>query len=62
MRFDYLEPESIEEALALLSKYSGESKIIAGGTDLMLQIRNKAIKPVYVVDITRIPRPGLYCV
>ena len=55
MRFEYLEPESIEEALTILSQYQGKSKIIAGGTDLMLQMRNKAIKPEYVVDITRIP-------
>jgi carbon-monoxide dehydrogenase medium subunit len=55
MRFDYLEPEGIEEALALLGKYSRKSKIIAGGTDLMLQVRYKQIKPEYVVDITRIP-------
>src|SRR4030042_432129 len=55
MRFEYREPESIEEALAILSQYQGKSKIIAGGTDLMLQIRNKAIRPEYVVDITRIP-------
>ena len=55
MRFEYLEPESIEEALALLSQFHGKSKIMAGGTDLILQIRNKAIRPEYVVDITRIP-------
>jgi carbon-monoxide dehydrogenase medium subunit len=55
MRFEYLEPESIEEALTMLNRYQGKSKIIAGGTDLMLQMRNKAIKPEYVVDITGIP-------
>jgi aerobic carbon-monoxide dehydrogenase medium subunit len=55
MRFDYLEPESIEEALTILSQYQSKSKIIAGGTDLMLQMRNKALRPEYVVDITRIP-------
>src|SRR4030042_1332994 len=55
MRFEYLEPESIEEALTMLSQYQGKSKIIAGGTDLMLQMRNEFIKPEYVVDITRIP-------
>ncbi len=55
MRFEYLEPETIEETLALLDRYQGKSKIIAGGTDLMLQMRNKAVKPEYVVDITRIP-------
>jgi len=54
MKFDYLEPQSIEEALSLLSQYPGKSKIIAGGTDVMLQIRNRAINPEYVIDITRI--------
>jgi aerobic carbon-monoxide dehydrogenase medium subunit len=54
MRFEYLEPESIEEALTLLSKYSGKAKIIAGGTDLMLQIRLHTVRPEYVIDITRI--------
>jgi carbon-monoxide dehydrogenase medium subunit len=39
----------------MLSRYQGRSKIIAGGTDLILQIRNKAINPEYVIDITRIP-------
>jgi len=55
MGFDYLEPETIEEALAMLSKHGGKSKIIAGGTDLMLQMRLKRIKPEYVIDITEIP-------
>src|SRR5512139_3420095 len=55
MTFEYLEPESIEEALTILSQYQGKSKIIAGGTDLMLQMRNKAIRPEFVVDITRVP-------
>jgi carbon-monoxide dehydrogenase medium subunit len=55
MRFDYLEPETIEETLVMLNKYDKRSKIIAGGTDLILQIRQKAIKPEYVIDITRIP-------
>jgi len=55
MRFEYLEPETIEEALTILNRYQGRSKVIAGGTDLMLQMRNKSIDPEYVVDITRIP-------
>ena len=55
MRFEYLEPESIDEALGMLSRYHGKAKIIAGGTDLMLQIRYKQVRPEYVIDITRIP-------
>jgi CO/xanthine dehydrogenase FAD-binding subunit len=55
MRFDYLEPKSLDDALALLTKYKDKARIIAGGTDVMLQARNKAIKPDYLVDITNIP-------
>lgn len=55
MRFDYLEATTIEEAISLLSKYDGQARTIAGGTDLLVQIRNKAIKPEYVIDIGGIP-------
>lgn len=55
MRFEYLEPESIEETLTMLGKYKGKAKIIAGGTDLMVQMRYMQIRPEYVIDITRIP-------
>ena len=55
MRFDYLEPKTIREAVSLLSKYDGKAKVIAAGTDLLVQIRNKTIKPAYVVDIGYIP-------
>ncbi len=55
MRFEYLEPESVDDALSLLGRHKGKSKVIAGGTDLMVQMRNKAVRPEYVVDITRIP-------
>ena len=55
MRFDYLEAPTIKEAISLLSKYDGNAKVIAGGTDLMNLIRTKMIKPKYVVDIGHIP-------
>lgn len=51
MRFNYLEPATIEEAVSLLAKYDGKAKVVAGGTDLVVQIREKLISPEYVVDI-----------
>jgi carbon-monoxide dehydrogenase medium subunit len=68
MRFDYHRAITIEEALFLLARHKGEAKVIAGGTDLLIQARNKKIKPVCVVDITSVadldhitydPRHGL---
>jgi len=55
MRFQYLEPATIEEAVSLLTKYNGRAKVIAGGTDLLVQMRQKVIRPDYVVDIINIP-------
>lgn len=55
MRFDYLEPRTIQAAVSLLSEYDGEAKVIAGGTDLINLIRTKTIRPRYVVDIGHIP-------
>ncbi|MGD0235374.1 MAG: xanthine dehydrogenase family protein subunit M [Syntrophorhabdales bacterium] len=55
MRFDYLAASTIEEALHLLTRDKGETKVLAGGTDLFLQVRSKRIKPEYVVDISDIP-------
>ncbi len=55
MQFEYLKPVTIGDAKALLKQYKGEVKIIAGGTDLMLQMRSKTVSPKFVVDITGIP-------
>jgi len=60
MRFNYLEPATIEEAVSLLGKYDGKAKVVAGGTDLMVQIRDKLIAPEYVVDIGYVS--GLDCI
>ncbi len=54
MRFEYLQPQTIEEATSLLTKYKGRSKVIAGGTDVVTQMRGNLIKPQYLVDITGI--------
>jgi CO/xanthine dehydrogenase FAD-binding subunit len=53
--FEYLEPKTIDEALLLLDKYGPKAKIIAGGTELLVNIRQKAIEPNYVINIKRIP-------
>ena len=55
MRFEYIEPTTIQEAISSLVKYDDRAKVIAGGTDLLVQMREKTIRPDYVVDITNIP-------
>ena len=55
MEFEYVAPKSMREAISLLNRYDGKARVIAGGTDLLLQIRDKVINPEYVIDITEIP-------
>lgn len=50
-KFDYVEETSIGEAVNFLSCHGNESKILAGGTDLLVLMRAGAVKPKYVVDI-----------
>ena len=52
--FDYKSPNSIEEAIQLLWESNGKAKIIAGGTDLMIGLRNGDQNPRVIIDVTRI--------
>jgi CO/xanthine dehydrogenase FAD-binding subunit len=55
----YLMPASVEEALDLLRGYGGAARVIAGGTDLLLDIRQGNHPPIDVlIDITCIPELG----
>lgn len=54
-KFEYIVPRTIEEACALLSKYDGKVKVIAGGTDLLLSMKRRQINPQYLVSLKNIP-------
>ncbi len=43
------------EALALLSRYGGEARILAGGTDLLVDMKQRLYEPRHLIDIKRIP-------
>ncbi len=51
----YLFPATVQEALKMLTAHPGESQIIAGGTDLVLQSKRGQCPATVIVDITRIP-------
>ncbi|NLX10847.1 MAG: xanthine dehydrogenase family protein subunit M [Chloroflexi bacterium] len=51
----YHTPASVDEALELLRSYAGKARVIAGGTDLLLDIRQGHLPPPEaLIDITRI--------
>ena len=50
-RFEHLQPNSLEEALDLLSEYGEEAKVIAGGTDLLVTMKHRLLTPQYLLDL-----------
>jgi carbon-monoxide dehydrogenase medium subunit len=50
-KFEYLVPTNIAEVCALLSQYGGGAKVIAGGTDLLVQMKERVLKPEFLVGI-----------
>lgn len=51
---EYFIPETLPEALAILGRYGGAARVIAGGTDLILQLRKKEVGAAALVDLTRL--------
>ena len=39
-KFGYLKPTSVSDAVSMLTKYGGKARVIAGGTDLLGQIKD----------------------
>jgi carbon-monoxide dehydrogenase medium subunit len=53
--FDYFEPRSLDEAVAFQRQAQGLSCWMAGGTDLLVQIKEHVRQPVQVINLKRIP-------
>src|SRR5262252_8469769 len=51
----YEAPSSLGDAIALLARASGTSRVLAGGTDVIVQMETDLIEPDLVVDIKKIP-------
>lgn len=52
--FDYLSPKTIQELFELLKRYGPEAKVIAGGTDVLPQLKYETISPGCLIDVTKI--------
>lgn len=51
LKIEYFAPKTIQEACSLALKYKEEAKIIAGGTDLLVQMKRKEVSPKYIINI-----------
>ena len=54
IRFDYAEPETLAEASAVLQAHAGRASVLAGGTDLLVEIKEQLRRVHCVVNIKRI--------
>lgn len=52
--FDYCEPQTLDEAVALLARFEGKGQLLAGGTDLFVEIRGHTRAPDHVINLKRI--------
>ena len=53
--FEYVRPASLAEAIALLGRHGPGARPLAGGTDLVIRLRDGSIRPEVVFDVKAIP-------
>ena len=54
-KFDYHCPATIDEALAILARYQGDARVLAGGQSLVPMMNFRLATPAAIVDLNRIP-------
>jgi 2-furoyl-CoA dehydrogenase FAD binding subunit len=52
--FDYLRPDTVDEALALLADYGDDARILAGGQSLLPMLNLRIVDAAALIDISRI--------
>jgi CO/xanthine dehydrogenase FAD-binding subunit len=50
-QFSYFRPETLSKLESLLIKHQGKAKVLAGGTDLIVQMKAGVLAPAVLVDI-----------
>ncbi|MBI2088389.1 MAG: xanthine dehydrogenase family protein subunit M [Deltaproteobacteria bacterium] len=56
--FDYHQPSTIEEAFDLMRRLDGNVSLYAGGTEVLVALKEGKLKPQALIDIKRIPELG----
>ena len=54
--FEFHSPSSLNEALELLDRYGDDARLIAGGTALVLQMKQRFAQPEHVIGLRRLAR------
>jgi carbon-monoxide dehydrogenase medium subunit len=51
----YLQPTSVADMLGLLQRYAGQARIVAGGTDVLVELSRGVRPTATLIDVTRLP-------
>ena len=54
VKFDYHAPASVDDAIALLTRYGGEAKLLAGGQSLMPLMNFRLARPAALIDLNAV--------
>jgi 4-hydroxybenzoyl-CoA reductase beta subunit len=49
--FEYLEPRDVKEALEMLAGHAGQAAVVAGGTDLVVRMKQRLAQPAFLVSL-----------
>jgi len=52
---DYMAPTTLAKALQLKKKWGDKARVISGGTDLILRMRDKVLSPALLIDLQQLP-------
>jgi CO/xanthine dehydrogenase FAD-binding subunit len=55
-RFELVLPGSLDDCVKALARHGSEAKLLAGGTDLLPQMKNGLLKPAVVIDLSGVSR------
>ena len=53
--FDYIQPASLEEASQFLAQHNGDARVMMGGTDTFVRMRDGFWQEKYIVDVKNLP-------
>ena len=56
IRFDYQEPTSLKKVFALMEKHGDDGRVMAGGTSMIIMMRQRLLMPKVVISLARLPK------
>ena len=53
--FDYVRPDTVEEAVQLLAEHGDDARVLAGGQSLIAMLNLRLLEPRVLIDVSRLP-------